>query len=138
MDEKDHQLISLLRDNARRPISVLANALGVSRGTVQNRIDRLLAEGTILGFTLRLRPDVQRAAIRAITLVEVEGERTERIIKDLRGYPEVHAVHTTNGRWDLVLELETDTLEAFDLALRRIREVKGIANSETSLLLTSF
>ncbi len=138
MDEKDHQLISLLRDNARRPISVLANALGVSRGTLQNRLDRLLAEGTILGFTLRLRPDVQRAAIRAITLVEVEGERTERIIKDLRGYPEVHAVHTTNGRWDLVLELETDTLEAFDLALRRIREVKGIANSETSLLLTSF
>ena len=138
MDEKDHQLISLLRDNARRPISALASALGVSRGTVQNRIDRLLAEGSILGFTIRLRPDVQRMAIRAITLVEVEGERTDRIIKDLRGYPEVHAVHTTNGRWDLVLELETDTLEAFDLALRRIREVKGIANSETSLLLSSF
>lgn len=138
MDEKDHQLISLLRDNARRPISALASALGVSRGTVQNRIDRLLAEGAILGFTLRLRPDVQRMAIRAITLVEVEGERTDRIIRELRGYPEVHAVHTTNGRWDLVLELETDTLEAFDLALRRIREVKGIANSETSLLLSSF
>ena len=138
MDEKDHQLISLLRDNARRPVSALASALGVSRGTVQNRIDRLLADGTIRGFTLRLGPDVQHAAIRAITLVEVEGERTDRIIKDLRGYPEVHAVHTTNGRWDLVLELETDTLEAFDLALRRIREVKGVANSETSLLLSSF
>jgi DNA-binding Lrp family transcriptional regulator len=138
MDDKDRQLISLLRDNARRPISALATALGVSRGTVQNRIDRLLADGTILGFTLRLRRDVPRAAIRAITLVEVEGERTDRIIKALRGYPEVHAVHTTNGRWDLVLELETDTLEAFDLALRRIREVKGIANSETSLLLSSF
>jgi DNA-binding Lrp family transcriptional regulator len=138
MDDKDRQLISLLRDNARRPISALASALGVSRGTVQNRIDRLLADGTILGFTLRLRPDVPRAAIRAIALVEVEGERTDRIIKVLRGYPEVHAVHTTNGRWDLVLELETDTLEAFDLALRRIREVKGIANSETSLLLSSF
>ena len=138
MDDKDRQLISLLRDNARRPISALATALGVSRGTVQNRIDRLLADGTILGFTLRLRRDVPRAAIRAITLVEVEGERTDRIIKALRGYPEVHAVHTTNGRWDLVLELDTDTLEAFDLALRRIREVKGIANSETSLLLSSF
>ena len=138
MDDKDRQLISLLRDNARRPISALASALGVSRGTVQNRIDRLLADGTVLGFTLRLHQDVPRAAIRAITLVEVEGERTERIIRALRGYPEVHAVHTTNGRWDLVLELETDTLEAFDLALRRIREVKGIANSETSLLLSSF
>ena len=138
MDDKDRQLISLLRDNARRPISALASALGVSRGTVQNRIDRLLADGTVLGFTLRLHQDVPRAAIRAITLVEVEGERTERIIRALRGYPEVHAVHTTNGRWDLVLELETYTLEAFDLALRRIREVKGIANSETSLLLSSF
>lgn len=138
MDDKDHQLISLLRDNARRPVSALADALGVSRGTVQNRIDRLLADGTILGFTIRLPPDVQAAPIRAITFVEVAGERTDRIIKELRGHPEVHAVHTTNGRWDLVLELETHSLEAFDLALRRIREVKGIANSETSLLLSSF
>ena len=60
------------------------------------------------------------------------------------GYPVEHAdktvaaIHTTNGRWDLVLELRTQSLEAFDQALRRIRQIKGIAASETSLLLSSF
>ena len=55
----------------------------------------------------------------------------------LRGFPEVRAVHSTNGRWDIVAELGTDGLEAFDAALRRIRTVTGIANTETSLLLST-
>jgi len=138
MDEKDHRLLTLLRENARLPISTLAEALGVSRGTVQNRIDRMIARGTILGFTVRVRPDAEPARVRAVMLVEVEGERTDPIIKSLRGLPEIAAIHTTNGRWDLVLELQTEGLEDFDQALRRIRQIKGIAASETSLLLSSY
>lgn len=138
MDEKDHRLLTLLRENARLPVSTLADALGVSRGTVQNRIDRMVARGTILGFTVRVRPDAEPAHVRAIMMVEVEGERTDPIIKLLRGHPEIAAIHTTNGRWDLVLELRTKGLEEFDQALRRIRQIKGIAASETSLLLSSY
>ena len=138
MDEKDHQLLMLLRENARLPVSALADAIGVSRGTVQNRIDRMVARGTIQGFTVRVRPDAEPAQVRAIMMVEVEGERTDRILELLRGHPEVSAAHTTNGRWDLVLELRTESLEGFDQALRRIRQIKGIAASETSLLLSSF
>ncbi len=59
------------------------------------------------------------------------------ILKALRRLPEVAAVHTTNGRWDLVVELKTDGLDTFDKVLRRIREMKGIASSETSLLLST-
>ncbi len=138
MDDKDRRLLTLLRENARLPVSSLAEVLGVSRGTVQNRIDRMVERGDILGFTVRVRPDAEPAQVRAIMMVEVEGERTDRIIKLLRGYPEIAAIHTTNGRWDLVLELKTESLEAFDEALRRIRQIKGIAASETSLLLSSF
>ena len=138
MDEKDHRLLTLLRENARLPVSTLADALGVSRGTVQNRIDRMVARGTILGFTVRVRPDAEPARVRAIMMVEVEGERTDRIIKLLRGHPEIAAIHTTNGRWDLVLELKTEDLEQFDQALRCIRQITGIAASETSLLLSSY
>jgi len=105
---------------------------------VQNRIDRMVSRGTILGFTVRVRPDAEPARIRAIMMVEVEGERTDRIIKLLRGHPEIAAIHTTNGRWDLVLELRTEDLERFDQALRRIRQIKGIAASETSLLLSTY
>ncbi|MGA7676265.1 MAG: Lrp/AsnC family transcriptional regulator [Rhizomicrobium sp.] len=138
MDDKDRQLITLLRKNARMPVAALAQALGVSRGTAQNRIDRLIEHGTIQGFTIRLRAEAEPARIRAITMIAVDGERTERIIKLLRGYPEIAEVHTTNGRWDLVLELNTETLEDFDQALRRIRQIKGIAGSETNLLLSNY
>ena len=138
MDDKDRQLIALLRQNARLPVAALAQSLEVSRGTVQNRINRLIAHGTIQGFTVRVPQEAEPARIRAITMVSVDGERTERIIKQLRGYPEIAEIHTTNGRWDLVLELSTESLEAFDQALRSIRQIKGIAGSETSLLLSTY
>ena len=138
MDDKARQLVTLLRKNARLPVAALAKALGVSRGTVQNRINRLIERGTIQGFTVRVRSDAEPARVRAVMMIAVEGERSERIIKLLRGHPEIAEVHTTNGRWDLVLELNTDSLEEFDRALHRIRQINGIAGSETSLLLSTY
>ncbi len=137
MDDTDRRLVSLLRDNARLPVASIAAILGVSRATVQNRIDRLIKNGTIAGFTIKLRPDVEPAAVCAIMMIEIEGERSEQILKALRGFPEISAIHTTNGRWDLVVELRTSSLDLFDKALRRIREMRGIASSETSLLLST-
>jgi DNA-binding Lrp family transcriptional regulator len=138
MDDTDRQLVALLRANARLPVASLAKTLGVSRGTVQNRINRLLARGTIQGFTLRLRPEAEAPRIRAIMMIGVEGERSDNILKQLRGHPEIASVHTTNGRWDMVLELNTDNLEAFDRVLHRIRQIDGVSASETSLLLSSY
>jgi DNA-binding Lrp family transcriptional regulator len=137
MDDTDRQLMTLLRQNARLPVSSLAASLGVSRGTVQNRIARLLASGAIGGFTLRARPDGAVPGVRAIMLVEVRGDRSAFVLRALRALPEVDCVHTTNGRWDAVVELRAGTLEAFDAVLRRIRTIDGVANSETSLLLSS-
>jgi DNA-binding Lrp family transcriptional regulator len=137
MDDTDRRLIALLQENARLPVASLASILGLSRATVQNRLDRLTRDGTIVGFTIRLRPDAGPAQVRAIMMIEIEGERSDLILKALARIPEAAAVHTTNGRWDLVVELRTDSLDAFDKALRRIREMKGIASSETSLLLST-
>ncbi|HUZ64662.1 MAG TPA: Lrp/AsnC family transcriptional regulator [Acetobacteraceae bacterium] len=137
MDDTDRRLIALLRENARLPVATLAQMLGLSRGTVQNRIDRMVAQGDVLGFTLRLRPEAEPHRIRAITLIAVEGERTDAVLRTLRGLPEVQSIHTTNGRWDLVAELATDSLAAFDRALQRIRLIRGIAGTETSLLLST-
>ena len=137
MDETDLRLIALLRENARASVAGLAQQLRVSRGTVQNRIDRLVERGVLLGFTVRTTPDAEPRRVRAVMMIAVEGERARDILRTLRGYPEVRALHTTNGRWDIVAELATDSLEAFDEALRRVREIKGISNSETSLLLST-
>ena len=121
----------------RAGVSALAASLGVSRGTVQNRIARLRASGTIQGFTIRARADAAAAQVRAIMLIEVRGDRSAAVLRALRALPEVSVTHTTNGRWDLVVELAAATLPAFDAVLQRIRQIDGVANSETSLLLSS-
>jgi len=137
MDDMDRRLVALLRENGRLPVATLAQLLKVSRGTVQNRVERLTINGVIGGFTVRLKPEAEPQRVRAVTMVAVEGEHTAVVLKSLRGIPEVHALHTTNGRWDIVVELGVESLEAFDQALQRIRLIKGISNSETSLLLST-
>jgi DNA-binding Lrp family transcriptional regulator len=137
MDTTDRQLLSLLRDNARMSVAAIAKALGVARGTVQNRLARLEADGIIVGYTVRLKLPAEDQRIRALMTVAVEGNRTDEVLKALRGDPAVCALHTTNGRWDIVAELRTETLEAVDRVLGRIRLIDGISNTETSLLLST-
>lgn len=137
MDDIDRQLIAQLRDNARVPVASLAKKLRVARGTVQNRLARLEANGTIVGYTVRLKPQVEEQRIRALMTIAVEGNRTEAVLKALRGEPAVASLHSTNGRWDIVAELRADSLEAFDRVLGRIRLIEGISNTETSLLLST-
>ena len=137
MDDLDRRLIAALRTDGRAPLAKLAAALGVSRGTVQNRLDRLIETGVVLGFTVRVRQAEATQAVRAIMMVQVAGKATAAVIKALRGLPEVRALHTTNGTWDLVIELQAEDLADFDRVLRDIRSIEGIANSETSLLLSS-
>jgi DNA-binding Lrp family transcriptional regulator len=138
MDDTDRRLIALLRDNARVSVASLAKALHVARGTVQNRLSRLEADGTIVGYTVRLKSQVEEHGIRALMTLAVEGNRTESVLKLLRGDPAVRALHTTNGRWDIVAELRAESLEAFDRVLGRVRLIPGISHSETSLLLSTY
>jgi DNA-binding Lrp family transcriptional regulator len=137
MDDVDHQLLGLLRDDARLPVAALAKALKVSRGTVQNRLKKLEDQGVITGYTVRLRPDTQPQRIAAWTMIAVEGNTANEVLRALRGEPAVGALHTTNGRWDIVAELRAESLEAFDRALGRIRLIPGIARTETSILLST-
>jgi DNA-binding Lrp family transcriptional regulator len=137
MDEIDRQLIALLRENARVPVATLAKKLRVARGTVQNRLAKLEGDGTVMGYTVRLRPQVEEQRIRALMTIAVEGNKAEAVLKALRGDPAVSALHSTNGRWDIVAELRADSLEAFDRVLGRIRLIEGISSTETSLLLST-
>ena len=135
LDETDRRLLALLRQDARAPTSSLAAALGLARSTVKARIDRLRARGVIRGFSLVLGGDAEAGAVRAITLVE--SKAIEKTLERLGGFPEIAALHTTNGRWDIVLEIETDTLQALDTLLSAIRGLPGVAAAETHLLLST-
>ncbi|MGB5998346.1 MAG: AsnC family transcriptional regulator, partial [Marinomonas sp.] len=109
-DSLDSDLISELRKDGRASISYLADTLKVSRATVQNRLDRLVSSGVILGFTVRVHQEVEKETVRAIMMIEVAGQSTSQVIKKLRGIPELVKLHTTNGAWDLVAELQTTSL----------------------------
>jgi len=136
-DALDKALIAALRKDGRASISTLATTVNGSRGTVQNRLDRLLSSGAILGFTVRVHQHIETEAVRAIMMVEVVGKSTSQVIKTMRGIPELTKLHTTNGAWDLVAEIQAANLSEFDGVLRQVREIDGILNSETSILLSS-
>ncbi|BCH55638.1 AsnC family transcriptional regulator [Agrobacterium vitis] len=137
VDDLDEKLVTLLRHNGRRSISDLALETGASRATVRARLERLERDGTILGYTVILRADTVDLGVRGIMMIEIQGHVTDKVIRALSGFPEISAVHSTNGRWDLIVELGAATLTDFDSVLRRVRLVPGITNSETSLILST-
>ena len=138
MDALDQQLIALLRHNARLSVADLAHKLGVSRGTVSNRLRRLEDAQVIVGYTVRLKPEAEPERIRAWMGVLVEGNQGRSVIASLLGEPGVAALHDTNGRWDLLAELEVRSMAELSQVLERVRLIRGIRGSETSILLSSY
>jgi DNA-binding Lrp family transcriptional regulator len=135
VDEIDRQLLALLRSDSRMPAATLAARLKVSRGTVQNRIARMTAQGVIQAFTVRTRPEAEAQRVRAVMSIAIEGERSAAVVRRLKGFPAVDRIWSTNGRWDLIAELDVGGLAEFSRALDEIRTLEGISSTETSLLL---
>ena len=138
MDTLDQQLLALLRLDARASVATLASRLKVSRGTVSNRIAKLEDGGIINGYTVRLRPDAVPDEITAWMSVTVEGNRTREVISVLLGEPGVTGLFDTNGRWDLLAELRSSNLGELAQVLERVRLIKGISATETSIHLQSY
>lgn len=137
MDKTDQSLVALLRRNSREPIASLAASLGVSRATVRARLDKLQTSGVITGFTLRLSEDELQQPVRGITLIKIASNKTDRIISQLHKITAIQVIHSTNGKWDLIVETATEDLAAFDKALGAMRNIDGISESETNLLLAT-
>lgn len=138
MDDTDRRLIALLRQDARTNVATLAAKLGVSRGTVANRLRKLEDTQVIVGYSVRLRPDAEPNEIRAWMGVRVEGNQTRAVIASLLGEPGVAALHDTNGRWDLLAELRAPSNAGLSEVLERVRLIKGIAQTETNILLATY
>ena len=132
------QLLALLRADARASVALLAHQLKVSRGTVSNRITRMQNDGVIVGYTVRLRPDAQVDQITAWMSIAVEGNQTRSVISTLLGEPGVAALHDTNGRWDLLAALRASNLAELAEVLERVRLIKGIGATETSIHLQTY
>lgn len=136
IDQLDARLIRALCDSPRAGVMELARLLGVARGTVQARLDKLQRRGVITGFD----PDVDLRAIGydvlAFVSLEIAQGRLTNVINHLAGIPEVLEVHSTTGPADLHLRVVARTNEHLQLVIGEILTVAGIGRTTTQIALT--
>lgn len=137
LDTTDHALIAALKRDGRAGLSDLAALLGISRATVRARLTRLIDSGEIAGFTALTRADLADSPVRALMMVAIEGAGTDRVVARVLALPAVLSVHSTTGRWDVIVDLATDSLASLDDTLARIRRLDGVTSSETHLLMST-
>jgi len=133
----DRKLLLALKQDARASVTTLAGQIGVARATVQASIKRLVELGIIQRFTIDIDSRAEGELVHAIMTIEVQGILTSKVISALKRMPEIVSLHSTNGSWDLVAQIETPNLTGFDVLLRRTREIEGILTTETSILLNA-
>jgi len=136
IDETDRALLTLLEENARLPVSALARRMGLARTTVQARLERLESTGAIQGYSVRLNERLGQP-LRATVLVSIEPRSGPAVLARLKTLAEVRRVHTTSGRFDLIVIVEAASTEALDQVLDRIGEAKGVKSSESLIHLST-
>lgn len=136
IDATDTRLLTLLRDNARAPVSELARSLGLARTTVQARLERLENTGVIAGYTLRASA-ATRPALSATVLVSIEPRSAPAVLGRLRSLDGIKIVHTTSGRFDLLVQVTAATTAELDATLDRIGEARGVISSESLIHLAT-
>lgn len=134
---KDRELLSLLRLNARQPVASLARKLGISRTTVQDRIRRLENSGIIAGYAVRLSEDLDQSGIRAYVTVAAEPRRAGEVARSLLRIPEIEALHTVSGKFDMIALVRTGSAEDMDRLLDQVGSVAGVTRTESAIILST-
>lgn len=137
MDDLDQKILALLAADSSTPTALLARRVGVARSTVQARIERLKSNGIIAGFTIKLGDVHLARRIRATVLLQVEARANTDVVQRIRAIPEVEIIHSTSGRFDLILQIATQTTGALDQVLDRIGSIPGVWASESLIHLST-
>ncbi len=136
LDETDRALLRFLKRDARIPTAELARRVGVSRTTVQARMERLERRGVIAGYTVIAGPLDDPKAIRATVLAQVEPRTTPGVVAALSRIREVETVVTTAGRFDMIIGLVAPDTPSLDAALDRVGLLEGVRGLESLIHLT--
>jgi DNA-binding Lrp family transcriptional regulator len=137
IDATDEALLRLLRDNARLPTAELARLLKLSRTTVQSRLERLERNGVIEGYTVRLARPFAKALLRAQVLITVAPKSTARAEAGLRRIPQITALYSVSGMYDLIALIEAMSVEQMDQAIDEIGALEGIERTVSSIILST-
>lgn len=133
--DKDRQLLLLLAENARMPTTMLARRLGLSRTTVQTRLERLEREGIIAGYGVRMSDSYDRGLVRAHVMIVLKTKALGRVLQALR--PEITSVHSASGDFDLIAEVAAPSINELDTTIDVIGEVDGVEKTQSSIILST-
>ncbi len=137
MDTLDRNLLAELAKDARLPVATLARRLDVARSTVQARLERLERSGVIAGYTVKLGEAARQGRIRATVLLTIEPHAQAQVLARLRARAEVERIHTTSGRFDLLVQVAAHSTAALDDVLDVIGETAGVRASESLIHLST-
>lgn len=135
--DADQALIMLLRENARASTAELARRLGVSRTTVQSRIERLEKRGVIAGYSVKLSPDHERSLVRAHILVTALPKLSASVEAVLRRIPEVRTLHSVSGNFDMIIVVEASSVRDLDTLIDKIGALDGVERTLSSIILST-
>ena len=137
IDAQDRRLIALLREDARQPITSLAQAMGLSRASVYARMDRLERDGVIAGYTVRLGADYDERLIRAQIMLKVAPRLTQTLERKLMQMPELIVLHAISGEYDMIIVVEAEGVSALNDVVDRIGVLDGVEKTTTSILMAT-
>lgn len=137
LDPTDRALLALLRENARRPAAELARALGLSRTTVQSRIERLERRRLIAGYTVTVADEVEAGLVRAHVLITLAPKRSGAIEAALRKIPELRVLHSVSGPFDLIAVVAAASIGELDTLIDRIGGLDGVERTTSAIVLST-
>ncbi|MFP4045699.1 MAG: AsnC family transcriptional regulator [Candidatus Aenigmatarchaeota archaeon] len=127
MDEKDKQIIELLRENARMPFTKIADEIGVTESTIRKRVKSLEKRGVIEGYTAEVDPGKMGYGTTAIVGLDVESEYLLKAVEDLKKVEEVKSISTSTGDHMIMMEVwAKDNSHLSEVVFNKIGGVKGV------------
>ncbi|RWD39772.1 MAG: Lrp/AsnC family transcriptional regulator [Mesorhizobium sp.] len=137
LSNAEQALLSLLRVNARASTAELARRLGVSRTTVQSRIERLEQRGIITGYGVRLSPDYEQGLVRAHVLLTVTPKLADKVVRSLQALSPVRTLHSVSGNFDMIVIVDAPSIKDLDTLLDEIGAMDGVERTSSSIILST-
>jgi DNA-binding Lrp family transcriptional regulator len=129
MDKKDEKILGILREEGRASYTEIAEEVGVSEGTIRNRVEKMQENGVIEKFTVQ----TGTRGSKAVVMIKLTtGKDIDQVLKD---FPNKIQIMEVTGEYDLVLEIERPSNQEINNLLDEIRSIEGVDSTETYMVL---
>ena len=132
----DQDLLKLLQENSRRTVSDIAKKMGLSRATVQHKMERLERTGVIQGYTIKINPILERQNVSAYVMISVVPKKNNTIVRQLFSIPQMEMLCTISGQYDMIAKITESTTQTLDQILDQIVNLDGVEKTLSHIVLS--